>query len=1062
MRTLSNVCAILWAGLLWIVGGGGALSEAGAVQISPQVLTNVAQFYRSAGSGYHANYTVQLEGVICWVDPSAKVFILQDDSASVPVRGSFRGATVRLGERVRLEGECSAERSGLAFVMSQALVVDNDGLHPPVEKAGSAVLEAGPNPIRAVWFNSGGGGVLNVSYQGPGTPRQPIPAAALLRPQGNLADGATNLVQGLNYKCWEGGWDYVPDFSQFVAVTNGVAAGFDVSVRTRRERVGLEFTGYLKVPQEGLYTFYIESDDGCLFFAGHPSLRLTALGVGEVPKPRPLVLGEVLSEGEEFQRCEVEGEVRSVEERQRALRLGLRTGEDHILVEIADARGAQPGLLRGARLRAAGICHGTSTFDGRAMAGYLWVPSWSEVKVLADPEVIADAGGKDAKLPLLTTIGQVRRLSAEAGSRAYPARVQGVVTAKFETSPSLVIQDGDQGIYVGVPLGDTRGPLEIGDACEITGTTRSAAFAPMIDAQQVTRLGLGRLPDPLRPSWDQILNGSLDSQYVELQGIVTDVHENGVKLLTRVGKIEMDLGGKSQEEWRRFEDALVRVRGCVLADYARTTRLVSSGKIRFIRPAITVDEFPPADPFAIPLKRVAALRLFDLQASAFQRVKVSGQIVHAHNGRYCLMDGTNGLRFFPKKNVSLPAGALVDVVGILDLSGPSPGLREAVVRQQGWEELPKATVLTGTNLLSGARDATLVRMESLLLNLSREVGDQVLELRTGTHVHRARLNTHLGRVGPIPIGSRLAVTGVYLGKGGNWAAGQDIEDFDLVLNSPKDITVLERPSWWTARRLLGLAGSLAGVLLLASAWIWVLRRQVEERTRQLAHQIQARERVEQQRALEQERTRLARDLHDDLGGGLTEISMLGSLANDRVIAPERKADYLGQMTEKARELVSALDEIVWAVNPRYDSLASLAEYYSLYAQRFLSLASLGCRLEVAEGLPDHSLDSKVRHSLFLAFKEALNNVVRHAEASDVRLRILVEDEELIVAITDNGRGLQPAAGTAPGKDGLANMRERLSALGGRCEIHSAPAQGTTVLFGVRLPRGIGYDHRSRS
>ena len=99
--------------------------------------------------------------------------------------------------------------------------------------------------------------------------------------------------------------------------------------------------------------------------------------------------------------------------------------------------------------------------------------------------------------------------------------------------------------------------------------------------------------------------------------------------------------------------------------------------------------------------------------------------------------------------------------------------------------------------------------------------------------------------------------------------------------------------------------------------------------------------------------------------------------------------------------------------PRYDSLASLAGYYSLYAQRFLSLASLGCHLEVAERLPDCPLDSKVRHSLFLAFKEALNNVVRHAEASEVRLRILVEDEELIVAITDNGRGLQPAAEPRP-------------------------------------------------
>lgn len=143
-----------------------------------------------------------------------------------------------------------------------------------------------------------------------------------------------------------------------------------------------------------------------------------------------MVFGEVLSEGEEFHRCEVEGEVRFVDERQRALRLELRTGEDHLLVEITDARGAQPGLLRGARLRAVGICHGTSTFDGRKVAGYLWVPSWSEVTVLAGPRVASDTEDKAAKLPLLTTIGQVRSLSPAAAGRTYPVRVQGVVMSR--------------------------------------------------------------------------------------------------------------------------------------------------------------------------------------------------------------------------------------------------------------------------------------------------------------------------------------------------------------------------------------------------------------------------------------------------------------------------------------------------------------------------------------------------------------------------------------------------------------------------------------------------------
>lgn len=208
-------------------------------------------------------------------------------------------------------------------------------------------------------------------------------------------------------------------------------------------------------------------------------------------------------------------------------------------------------------------------------------------------------------------------------------------------------------------------------------------------------------------------------------------------------------------------------------------------------------------------------------------------------------------------------------------------------------------------------------------------------------------------VPPISTGSRLEIKGVYLGKGGNWAAGQDVEDFDLVLSSPADITVLEKPSWWTPRRLLGLVGGPpAGVLLLALGWIRSLRSQVgRTHTPTSRQRIQARQRIEQQRAIEQERTRLAQDLHDDLGGGFDRDQHVGFPGRRPDPDPDRKAGYLQQMTAKARHLVATLNEIVWAVNPRYDSLASLADYYSLYAQRFLGLASLACHLQVAQTLP---------------------------------------------------------------------------------------------------------------
>jgi signal transduction histidine kinase len=241
--------------------------------------------------------------------------------------------------------------------------------------------------------------------------------------------------------------------------------------------------------------------------------------------------------------------------------------------------------------------------------------------------------------------------------------------------------------------------------------------------------------------------------------------------------------------------------------------------------------------------------------------------------------------------------------------------------------------------------------------------------------------------------------------------------------------------------------------LAALGWVAVLRRQVAERTRELGIQIQQRQQAERQREIEQERARVAQDLHDDLGANLTEISMLSSLVESPTTSAEEKERYRQELSATARRTVTSLDEIVWAVNPRNDTLASLASYFGAHAQRLLELASVSCGLEVGEDLPEYPLDPKFRQELLLAFKEAITNVVRHAGATQVWLRIRVCDESLEVVVADNGRGLGAAA-PAPGADGLSNMRERLRLLNGVCEITTRPEGGTTVTFRVPLPKRL--------
>jgi signal transduction histidine kinase len=305
-------------------------------------------------------------------------------------------------------------------------------------------------------------------------------------------------------------------------------------------------------------------------------------------------------------------------------------------------------------------------------------------------------------------------------------------------------------------------------------------------------------------------------------------------------------------------------------------------------------------------------------------------------------------------------------------------------------------------------------------------------------------------------GSRVAVTGVCRIEPGEWEAGANgrAKSFSVLLRSPEDVVLLEAPSWWTLKKVLWMAGALGLAALAAFAWVGVLRRQVTERTRELETQIQQRQLAERRREIEQERARVAHDLHDDLGAGLTEVNMLTTLVKSPTTSSDEKERYLGELSATARRMVTSLDEIVWAVNPRNDTIASLAGYFGAHAQRQLDLAAVACGLDIAEELPERPLDPKFRQELFFAFKEALTNVVRHAHATQVWLRISVQGDHLVVELADNGCGFDLRKRPQAGDDGVANMNERMSALGGECQITSEAAKGTTVRLRAPLPQNF--------
>jgi signal transduction histidine kinase len=276
------------------------------------------------------------------------------------------------------------------------------------------------------------------------------------------------------------------------------------------------------------------------------------------------------------------------------------------------------------------------------------------------------------------------------------------------------------------------------------------------------------------------------------------------------------------------------------------------------------------------------------------------------------------------------------------------------------------------------------------------------------------------------------------------------EEITRRLGRSDQFLILKKP--FEAIEVMQLARSLTDKWNLAEAarqHTRELERRVAERTRQWEQQIQERERVEHQRMLEAERSRVARDLHDELGSGLTEISMLGDRAQAAVASPEKRQQYLAQIGEISKQMVTALDEIVWAMNPEHDSLESFISYSCIHAERFLSLANITWRLEGTDHIPECPLDSPCRHELFLAFKEALTNVVRHSGATEVRLGFAFGADRFQLIVADNGRGLPGNSAVLEG-DGLSNIQTRLAKYGGRLELQSSAALGTSLRFEIPL------------
>lgn len=245
----------------------------------------------------------------------------------------------------------------------------------------------------------------------------------------------------------------------------------------------------------------------------------------------------------------------------------------------------------------------------------------------------------------------------------------------------------------------------------------------------------------------------------------------------------------------------------------------------------------------------------------------------------------------------------------------------------------------------------------------------------------------------------------------------------------------EEPVFWQQAWFQAVVAAVGGLAALASLVLGT-RLVAESKAREL---------------LDRERARIARDIHDEMGAGLTQLVLEGEVARTELPEGSPSREHLESFCERARSLAGAMDELVWAVNSRRDTLRDFAAFTCKYIRRFLEPTPIRCRFDVSANLPDMVCDLPVRRNLLLAVKEAVNNAVKYSGAEQLSFRVERRPPMLVVVVEDDGCGFDLEAAMAAG-NGLDNLVERMRDIGGICRITTAPGAGCRVELEVPLTR----------
>lgn len=1031
--------------------------------------TNVAQLKNLSGSDGLDRSEIHLTGVITLVDSNRALVVLQDSTGAVALHSVWNFSELRVDQLATINGtNCHPFFSAFPDFPLRSASCDiqptfetplNWGeynltrmrgfLHPSV--TGDYKFWIASDNSSELWLStdsspSNARKIASVQHFAWTEPHQwskyPSQASGSIR----LKAGATYYIEALQEQTASGenlsvGWQG-PEINDIAIIERQHLTPWTESLVVTNSPAN----GILREYWTNFFVGDVEGLAGPRPYESALTIKDVSVinhGTGSLPKPFQITWNQPLDADKNYPWVSVKGIVKFVATEGDTAALEIFDGQNSIQVRAQHWSAAQTKALRETTnqvIQVEGVCEAVKNSQGNLMPMCIWVTGTNSITFLEASAADEFAG-----------ITNQSEIASQDGNATLPGYygTRGVVTfnGRVFDEDYIFMQENSLALRVTPGNSAMKNQFKVGQAVDAGGSFELGKSPPTLTPFFVSELGIHSMPPLLAFTTDMTPRANQEGRWSELDGVVRSANGDGtLTVATPNGLTYLWLGEKPRRSQSDFVDSRLRARGVLMLSLTNHPMLlIPSGNF------LNVTKEPSIDLFALTPKSIRSLLDDTNKIWSSHRVRVRGEITWQDEHSFYLQDASGGIRVQASESFAASVGKKLEVVGFLNQVGTARTLTDALARPDDSIMGVSSSALNLNESFTAKQNGNLVYVIVTLLAQKTNGQMQVLELQEQQRIFTATLPFSLGKIPRLIPGSQLKLNGVFEDEAAILPAGENksanaplLSAPHILLRSLDDVVLLNGPPWWTKKKTATLVVSLLGILAVTSLWIYLLQQRL---VRQRAARLAFSQLVFGK--LEEERKRIAVNLHDSLGQSLLVIKNYAALANQSSAESPGAKNHLSEISDTTSQAIEEVRRITRGLRPyQLDRLGLTQAIRTLVSQSAENTSvSFACKIEDVDGLLKK--DSEIH--VYRIIQEAVNNVVKHSGATEGTVVIKKRATTISLSIRDNGKGFDPAQLTARPLEhgfGLTGISERVHILKGTMTIDTQPGGGTSLAIEI--------------